>query len=208
MGGSVVDAVGGHRDRYCVTELGGGDAGRVVSAFRGLGVREFYLADLDGISGRRGPDQLSPMSLRDARDRMWWWDGGSGTSASAGIRRVVASEWAERPDDRAVVGLDYCDGEFVGGNEAAWLRAATAADAVVLLDVRGVGTGVRGDVIDRCDRLRRTGFTGTLISGGGVRHDDDVRRYRDVGVDRVLVGSALRRMAGELDALVSRTGEP
>ena len=208
MGGSVVDAVGGHRDRYRVAELGGGNAGRVVSAFRGLGVREFYLADLDGISGRRRPDQLSPMSLRHDGDRMWWWDGGSGTSASAGIRRVVASEWAEHPDDRGVVGLDYCNGEFIGGNEAVWWRAAKLVDAVVLLDVRGVGTGVRGDVIDRCDRLRRSGFTGTLISGGGVRRDDDVRRYRNVGVDRVLVGSALRRMAGDVEASVSRTGEP
>ena len=77
-----------------------------------------------------------------------------------------------------------------------WAIAAHAIEALglrrlIVLDLANVGVGAGVGTEGLCTRLKRAYPEVQLTAGGGVRGIDDVKRLRALGVDRVLVASAL-----------------
>jgi phosphoribosylformimino-5-aminoimidazole carboxamide ribotide isomerase len=63
--------------------------------------------------------------------------------------------------------------------------------AILPLDLADVGTGTGGSTDSLCRFIRREFPQMGLIAGGGVRGVDDLNRFHSLGVDAVLVASAL-----------------
>jgi len=184
-----------------------------------FGFREFYLADLDAIQrGRLAVDIYR--QLQDADCRLWI-DAGIRSADDealdmllganvAGV--IVGLESLKSPIDlqaivaragagHIVFSLDLKAGQPLG-DVSAWLRPEPwfiAEHAIVNLGVRrlivldlarvGVGDGVGTEEL--CARLKQTFPDVHLTAGGGVRGIEDVKRLDSIGVDYVLVASAL-----------------
>ncbi len=219
MQGAVVRGVAGRRDEYrpLVSPLAGSaEPLAIARAFRArFGFTELYLADLDAILGqapsRAVYDALHAdnfrlwidAGLRDANDAKWM--------ALADVHRVIVGlETVASPDalerlmdqvgaDRLVFSLDLKGGQPLAqpawGDADPWAIAERARSLgvrrIVVLDLANVGMGQGVGTEAFCQRLRHADPRLEIVAGGGVRGIDDVRRLIDLGVDRVLVASAL-----------------
>lgn len=192
----------------------------VAGAFREyFGFEEFYLADLDAIQHGR-PSRDDYCKLHRAGFRLWI-DAGLNTcrdqtlyvlmdAIAAGI--IVGLESVEGPEglrgivarvgsERVVFSLDLKAGQPIGRLDAwdtneAWQIAQRAiADVgvqrLIVLDLARVGVGEGVGTEDLCVRLKATYPDVQLTAGGGIRGIEDVRRLEQIGVDYVLVASAL-----------------
>jgi phosphoribosylformimino-5-aminoimidazole carboxamide ribotide isomerase len=184
-----------------------------------FGFREFYLADLDAIRGG-DPDLPTYQDLQDAGFRLWI-DAGLRSHTdrtlklliSANVARIIVGlESLETPDDlrhivarlgseRVVFSLDLKAGTPLG-NADAWrtdnpftIAERTVREmgvrCLIVLDLDRVGVGAGIGTEELCARLKSELPEVELIAGGGVRSADEVRRLASVGIDRVLVASAL-----------------
>lgn len=220
MQGCVVRGVGGRRDEYrpIRSELLDGHAPVEVAAAvrRRFGLNEFYVADLDALRGgapqgevlrdliAAGHELLVDAGVRDASS--------TAELRSSGISRVVAAQeslpgrgalqdiLAAMEAQCVVFSLDLLAGRLLGArgdwrSNEPFARAAEAIEcgirSMIVLDLAGVGIGGGVPTLELCSRLRRHAPELEIITGGGVRHRDDLLRLRDAGVDGVLVASAL-----------------
>ncbi len=184
-----------------------------------FGFDEFYLADLDAIRGE-SPDLPTYLKLHDAGFRLWI-DAGLRSHKDRTLkmlivanaaRIVVGLECIETPGelrhiitrlgpDCVVFSLDLVAGKPLGNSEPwrtddPFLIAERAirdmgVRRLIVLDLArvGVGTGIGTEKL--CGRLRRAFPEVQLIAGGGVRGMADMHRLAAVGIDQVLVASAL-----------------
>jgi phosphoribosylformimino-5-aminoimidazole carboxamide ribotide isomerase len=85
------------------------------------------------------------------------------------------------------------NGKIAQGSPAA-LVAARAVESgvqtIIVLDLARVGGG-RGCNLDTIAAVRQAAPEVTLLAGGGVRGDDDLRQLADAGCDGALVATAL-----------------
>ncbi|GBC83889.1 1-(5-phosphoribosyl)-5-[(5-phosphoribosylamino) methylideneamino] imidazole-4-carboxamide isomerase [bacterium HR11] len=219
--GIVVHAVRGDRIHYqpVVSTLAERpDPLAVARAFQDrLGLRELYVADLDALeSGTVQWDVLERL-VRDGATQLMV-DAGVTDVESArrlldvGVHRVVVGSETLRgsealmalstlPPTRRVFSLDLRTGQVLSRN-ARWaggppwpvldelLRAGWTE--VIVLDLVRVGTQTGPDTALLTEVRRR--YPGlTLLAGGGVRHVEDLRTLEALGVDGVLVATALHR---------------
>ena len=216
----VVRGVAGERARYrpiesCLTPHS--DALSVASAIReALGLTTLYVADLDAILHRQ-PNFAVLRSLCDAGFGLLV-DGGvhrvedARGLFAAGAESVIAGfETLAGPDelrhccdefgaDRVIFSLDLRDGRPMG-DTATWdasdpFDLALAAlrcgvRRLIVLDVAQVGTSRGPAAVPLCRRLREAAPEIELITGGGVRHRDDLKLLATIPVDGVLIASAL-----------------
>jgi phosphoribosylformimino-5-aminoimidazole carboxamide ribotide isomerase len=218
MGGRVVRGVAGRRREYrpVVSRLTASSAPLdVAGAFAdSFGLRELYLADLDGIAGAE-PAWATYSALRSAGFRLWVdagvrHPGRALTLAAAGVETVVAGletlagpadlgEMARALGERLVLSLDLREGRPLGDG-AAWggADAKSIGERVVelgvrrvlVLDLARVGVGEGTGTEELCAHL--AGRPGVEVSaGGGVRGRADLVRLARCGVRAVLVASAL-----------------
>lgn len=192
----------------------------VAQAFRShFGFTEFYLADLDAI--QHGQPALGVYRALQNDGFRLWIDAGLRTSQDATLTAlleadvasiIVGSESVAGPEelqrivelahaDRVVFSLDLKAGQPLGRTDLwppgdAWSIAEHAISALgirrlIVLDLAcvGVGAGIGTEAL--CIRLKQTFPAIELIAGGGVRNSDDVFRLLVLGIDRVLVASAL-----------------
>lgn len=220
MQGCVVRGVGGRREEYRPIRSRLTDSHDPLDVAAALhehfGLREFYVADLDAIQGlsrqlqdvqklrSTGYELLVDAGVRstDHVDELFR-SGASRVIAAqetlagaAALRRILQGAGVER----VLFSLDLQSGRLLGP-AAGWEsdtpldRALEAiecgAASLIVLDLAGVG--VKGGVptLELCRRVRGEAPRVELITGGGVRHRDDLCRLRDAGVDGVLVASAL-----------------
>jgi phosphoribosylformimino-5-aminoimidazole carboxamide ribotide isomerase len=192
----------------------------IAKAFREhFNFEEFYLADLDAIqSGRPAFDIYK--RLYEERFSLWI-DAGIRTSRDATLSSlieidvagiIVGLESVEGPQElrqivqragvqRTVFSLDLKSGQPMGHADH-WLKndpwsiaehaiAEIGIRRLIVLDLANVGVGEGVSTEDLCMRLKRTYPEVQITTGGGVRGIDDVRRLKAIGVDCVLVASAL-----------------
>jgi phosphoribosylformimino-5-aminoimidazole carboxamide ribotide isomerase len=183
-----------------------------------FGFNEFYVADLDAIQGQK--PQLEVMRKLHANGFDLWVDAGVTSvrgvalailPTTPGPRVIVGLESIEGPDaliailrshsiDQIVFSLDLKNGMPLGNATAwrtvdPWLIACRVVEmgvkSLIVLDLArvGEGTGIGTEAI--CERLKREFPQMQLTAGGGVRGIDDVLRLHSIGVDYVLVASAL-----------------
>jgi phosphoribosylformimino-5-aminoimidazole carboxamide ribotide isomerase len=219
MHGLVVRGVAGRRDEYLplVSPLAGSaEPLAIARAFRThFGFEEIYVADLDAILGHQPAGELYE-SLQADGFRLWI-DAGLNDADDAKLdavsdvhRVIVGLETVAGPDalqrllarvgpDRLVFSLDLKGGQPLAraewGGTDPWAIAergrTIGMKRLLILDLAdvGMGQGVRTEAF--CTRLRQTDPQIEIIAGGGVRGIGDVQRLVSLGVDRVLVASAL-----------------
>jgi len=215
MAGHVVRGIAGRRHEYrplapvC-------DPLAVARSFRErFGLSVLYLADLDAIAGH--PPALSLFQALQDDGFSLWVDAGlkHGKDAEpllqAGVERVIAGlETLAGPDElaeavrtcgpeRLVFSLDLRAGVSLAsqmwgdGDPLAIVGRAVdvGVRSAIVLDLTrvGVGQGPGTDALLTACRQRWPDIE--LTAGGGVRGLDDLRRLADLGVDHVLVASAL-----------------
>ena len=218
--GQIVRGIAGRRDTYrpIVSSLcGSSEPCAVARALDAqLGLREFYLADLDAIAG--APPALDIYDALHAAGHRLWVDAGVRTAADAcrlaalDVHRVVIGlETVEGPEaliaacralgaDRVVFSLDLKggkplgDGQF-GPSENAESIARTVITSgvtqLLVLDIAHVGMGAGTGTAALCAAIHAAFPHVALAAGGGVRDAVDVRRLYQCGVSHVLVASAL-----------------
>lgn len=221
MNGQVVRAVGGRRELYgpLHSQLTTSTVPiKVADALLAIaGVNELYVADLDGLLGRkpalewlgeltgRGVHVLVDLGVKTAADAKPLQSmplvtvvAGSETLTAMDELATLCSTFGP---DRVVFSLDLRNGKVVG-DEAVWGAKAepqAVVDRVVaagitrilVLELARVGTGIGPGVTELCGQLRQRHPDIELIAGGGVRDRDDINRLAIAGADAVLVASAL-----------------
>lgn len=209
LAGRVVRGIGGRRHEYRPLEPVS-DPLTVARGFREyFGLTTLYLADLDAIAGSAPAMAVFDSLIHDGFSL--WVDAGvrqtpdAETLVRAGVSRVVAGlETVAGPAElgalaRTCPGLVFSLDLKAGVPLAAWgepieivrIAAAAGVTAVLVLDLSrvGEGGGVGTDALLR--EIRREWPALELIAGGGVRGPEDVRRLTALGVDHLLVASAL-----------------
>jgi phosphoribosylformimino-5-aminoimidazole carboxamide ribotide isomerase len=213
-------------------ETGAGDAVALARAYRDvLGLEECYVADLDAIGGapaqsallrrlaRLGSALLVDAGVADAgRARAVRAAGAAQVvvgletlpsfGALAAVARAVGAE-------RVVCSLDLRDGVPMvrpgaphHGTVVELARAAVDAGAtsLLVLDVARVGSG-RGVDARLVETLRRVHPAVQLLAGGGVASAREIARLAGLGLDGVLVATALHDgRLGRADLEAARRG--
>jgi phosphoribosylformimino-5-aminoimidazole carboxamide ribotide isomerase len=222
MGGAVVHGQAGDRDLYRPvrsTLVSVADPPAVAAALCDATACEaLYMADLDVIvGGRRQLDVLSMLAA--GVDAAVWVDAAITAASEAAdvltagaARAVVGTETlpalgalaeirAAVPDERILLSLDVGDdGVLSASPELRGMQPVAALDAlgagglgeVMVLTLRRVGTATGPDLLT-LGEVRRVYPDLGLVAGGGVRSVDDLAALQALGIDAVLVATALHR---------------
>jgi phosphoribosylformimino-5-aminoimidazole carboxamide ribotide isomerase len=219
MGGLVVHARAGERDRYRPLE------GSVVSAspeplavVRGLlalhPFRTLYIADLDAIL-KTGDHKPLVREIAAAFPGLRLWVD-AGFSAGCGCRRFLAAGLGDlvlgsesqadldllrelKDEPRLVLSLDYQGPSPVGPGEL-FETPELWPERVIVMTLARVGSG-GGPDLERLDAVRAFAPGRKVYAAGGVRGAADLEALRGIGCAGVLVASALhdgRLGAGDL----------
>ncbi len=218
MGGIVVRGVGGKRDQYRPIEsqlTRSTDPKDIVRAIQeSTGLRDFYVADLDAIQKRSGPD-WSLTAWFAAKGLSLWIDCGLQSAADLNrwqgdaARPVIGTEtFEDHPKklnfpsaETPVLSLDTLHGKLLGaGNRRfrapddlwnAW--RSSGIEDLILMDLARVGS--YAGPIDQCEESlpQASGrYEGAnLHAAGGVRHAQDLKRLEVAGYHSALVASAI-----------------
>lgn len=220
LDGRVVRGVAGERQQYRPVQsrlAPTADPATVARSFQQqLGLNRFYVADLNGILHGRphwsdlqhlaqaGYDLVVDAGVRDRAACADLLDRGIAVV-------VVALELSPRIEflqevladlgsDRFAFSLDLKWGRPLGRvpgvaarspDELADAAVQTGFRRLIVLDLAGVGTGQGVATGELCARLRQRFPDLWLATGGGVRNPADLQMLRDIGLDAVLVASAL-----------------
>lgn len=227
MGGRVVQGRAGDRARYRPVHsslVAGSDPVDVAAALRdATGAHALYVADIDAITGHG--DHLDAVAAVAARTGApLWVDAGAASPQTAvrllaaGISRVVVgtetltdvralTEIRDAVTNRRVLlSVDVGEGGVLsacprlrGLSPVAALDTLRAADLgrVLVLTLQRVGTAAGPDLATLTE-VRRAYPHLSLVAGGGVRDVADLEALAGLGVDAVLVSTALHR--GWIDA--------
>lgn len=219
LNGVVVRGVAGRRDEYRpvvsrLTERH--DPLSVAQAFRDqLGLTTFYLADLDAILHAQ-PNREAYRSLTEAGFHLLV---DAGLHHVAGAKQLLAGgidaaivgleTWSgpaelrqlcrEVGNERVIFSLDLKEGHPLGSCDA-WetnnpleiaLRAIEAGvRQLIVLDLAQVGVGTGISTLTLCQSISERFPQVRLITGGGVRDENDLEPLDRAGIDGVLIASA------------------
>lgn len=238
LGGVVVRGIAGRREEYrpIVSRIvSSAEPIAVAEAFRTqFGLSTLYIADLDAIERDR-PHRDVYASLASAGFTLLL-DSGLRTlemaremAASCGSSALIAGlETCRSPQLLAALVAEISPGRILfsldlhGGQpwraSPAWetndpFSIATRAVEVgvqrmIVLDVAQVGVGGGPVTESLCSRIRARFPKLDLITGGGVRDVADLETLERIGVDGVLVASALhdgRLTRAEVECFAART---
>lgn len=210
MGGQVVRAQRGERDRYQPISSSLCTSSDPLQVARALlevyPFRSLYIADLDAIR-QRGNHLQTVAMLRSAFPQLEiWLDAGLGDIASClpwqalDIACVIGSE--SQPDmdsvlrlighlghDRAILSLDSLNGQFRGPaalleNPALW------PERIIAMNLARIGSH-DGPDIDLLHHLQQQSGGRKVYAAGGMRHGADLQTLADLSVAGALIASAL-----------------
>lgn len=220
LDGVVVRGVAGKRDEYRPVEsclAATADPLAVARGFREqLGLNQLYVADLDAILCDRlnisvfralvgdGFEIAVDAGLKDSKRAVEVLGTGA-DSVIAGLETIPGPELLRSlceqiGSERVIFSLDLKSGRPLG-DLAAWntsdpLEIGIQAGEVgvrriIVLDLQQVGVGRGVQTLELCRRLHKCFPQSQLITGGGVRHVEDLHVLQSAGVDAVLIASAL-----------------
>ena len=219
LNGQVVRGVAGRRCDYrrIASHLTNSeDPIDVARAIRNsFDLEQFYIADLDAILTQRpnlasyrrlieeGFELLVDAGFQNPDDVALVLDTGV-TGVVVGLESCLSPNtfaMITACTDNVTFSLDLLNGEPVrpygshgwSDNPSEIIRQAVRANAtaIIVLDLSDVGMGTGGSTDSLCRFILAEFPTVRLITGGGVRGIDDLNRLNNLGVDAVLVASAL-----------------
>lgn len=210
--GLVVHAAGGDRSRYQPIHhasrlCGGSEIGEVVASFLNLyPFQRFYIADLDAIAGHGNHAMAIEGLLKQHPDVVFWVDKGShyqagSTEKTAGnYKPVFGTESQAKPvslvQSDAILSLDFKHNQVLGHPD--WLESPEFwPDTIVVMTLDVVGSN-KGPDFNKLTKLRLQHGNKQMVAAGGVRDIDDLIRLEQIGMNAVLLASALHN--GNIDA--------
>lgn len=221
LGGQVVRGVGGQRDKYRPIQSQLVDSSEplpVANAIRDhLGTSYLYVADLDGIrTGTLSRACLEELA-RDGFDILL--DAGAfevrqvNLLLDLGVRDVVialetlkdqtalAGSIEKFGPDRVVFSLDLKANWPLMAESNPWSdltpeqiaeeAIGLGVERMIVLDLHSIGRAGGVPTLPLCRRLLESHCDVRLITGGGIRTQDDIDELQREGLDGVLVASAL-----------------
>lgn len=218
LDGVVVHAVAGVRQEYLPIRsvlCTSANPPDVALAFKSIGFKQLYVADLDAILGNV-PNFRQYAEIKAATGLQLMVDGGvvdvenarkvleSGASEIIiGTETLKELEFVKQAiesfgQDRVVVSLDLKDGKIVSVSEAIRFTDPLAlamrfqqmgVTRIIVLDLAKVGTGQGVNVAIVKEILEKVQVE--VLTGGGVRDIQDLYLLRRLGVSGVLLGTAL-----------------
>lgn len=220
--GQVVHAVAGQREKYqpLVSRWtpSAHDPLELSKALSTqLGLREFYVADLDAIERHDHQHTSMIQHMLDEGYALWLDAGFTDLEEmkkyiKRGVHRLIlSSESLPRlslvveaiksfGQDRIVFSLDFVNSELrcrdatvdnLHPEEILDNLIAWGVTQFILLDLAAVGTS-QGPSLEYWCRILKSMFPASLlISGGGIRDTADIKKLIDIGVNRVLVSTWL-----------------
>ena len=220
LDGHVVRGVAGRRESYAPIESFLSRTAEPLDVARGIrdtfGLHRLYIADLNAIlqDAPQWPtfDELVEDGFQLMVDAGLREPKRARQLVDRGVTQVIAA-LETLPDcmalfeivrhvgaERVVFSLDLMQGKPMGnlhGWEAEdplsvfdW-AVATGVTSVIVLDLSGVGVGQGVPTLGLCRQLAAAHPDLRLITGGGVRDDEDVQCASETGIDGLLVASAL-----------------
>lgn len=223
LAGQTVAARAGDRANYQPIRSQLCDGSEPVVVARAMrdqcGIHEFYLADLDRLSQRTANHDAWHEVGRIAK--RLWIDAGvtsredlaflaesvAETTPTATTIIVASESWTGgKPNapETLAFSLDLKLGQVVSPLQR-WSNADPldiARELVdegwsrfIVLDVAAVGGAQGCPTMELCEGLRRLSDSIEIVSGGGIRHDDDLQALEDAGCDAALVSTALHQRA-------------
>lgn len=205
LGGIVVRASGSDRHNYppltsMITQSV--DPLQVVTDL--LKIAPFstiYIADLDAIFYQKPTWSLYQSLVAEFPDITFWLDAGIATVEQCnqvrdyGFIPVIGSEtltdlaMLNNCGDSTVLSLDFQSGEFLGVPELLQQPQLWKSQVIAMnLDKVGRNSGVDGALLNQ---LVAKQIKGELVAAGGVRNQSDIEFLEQIGIDSVLVASAL-----------------
>ncbi len=215
-GGQVVRAARGARDRYAPIKTRLTASSRPADVVAGfLALHDFpilYIADLDAIENR-GSHQEDILALEAAFPRVnFWVDAGIGERIVAenfllrGRSALVLGSESRKDIDtltslaqnpRILLSLDF-RGEDFQGPQKLLADASLWPSRVIVMTLARVGSGEGPDLERLSEIANRAGASRKVYAAGGLRGPEDLASLTEIGVEGVLVASALHD--GRLDS--------
>ena len=202
--GMIVHAVAGRRNEYKPLKesilIDKPHPRLLLAKLRELGFDEIYIADLDAITGAGSNYQV----IKDAVNM------GFKVLADVGINglylsdndslmHVIGTEYLARLElaNRRAMSLDMIGGRVLLGGKLCDLDDILVEvrrlqlKSLIVISLDRVGT-LAGPDLDSVRAIREA-YNGRLLIGGGIRNIDDLEALKNVGVDGVLIATALHR---------------
>ena len=218
--GQVVRGVGGDRENYrpivsqITTSSNPLEVARTLR--KDFGFQRFYLADLDGILSQN-PNLKLYNDLISDHFHLMIEAGIRNLDDAQRIHRVakhagiiVGLETCRSPQDlrkiasqgfNVTFSLDLISSQpNLSSESRGWSNdpieivgevVDAKVDSILVLDLADVGMGTGGGTDGLCQKILCEFPAVQLISGGGIRDRDDLLRLSRLGIDSVLVASAL-----------------
>jgi phosphoribosylformimino-5-aminoimidazole carboxamide ribotide isomerase len=209
MGGLVVHARAGDRDRYRPLAhsrvAAGAEPAEVIQGLLALHpFRTLYIADLDAIR-KQGDHKAAIFALREEFPTLRFWVD-AGFTGECSCRRFLAAGLGDlvlgsesqgdlrllellAGEPRLILSLDF-QGERQLGAAGIFDTPERWPERVIAMTLARVGAGAGPD-LERLAALRATAPGKRLYAAGGVRGPGDLHELRGLGCAGVMVASAL-----------------
>ncbi len=202
----AVRAVGGKRNDYKPLRsrlVGSPDPPEVAKAYKGMGFKEIYIADLDGIlHSKPNLDIIEEISKETGipiiADLGRW--ALENSAILQGVIPVVASETFnslklfEIPE-KFVVSIDIKNNQLLCGmpfhlHGFIDMLKDIEPGEIMVIDMDRVGMS-SGPNLGLCSYVIKNFPKRSIIYGGGIRNSHDLEALKRIGISKVLIGSAI-----------------
>ena len=216
----VVHAIKGQRQNYrpLQTSLCNSYSPQdIVQAFiNTYPFKTIYIADLDAIQSTSNNDLLIEQILNNFKSVSFWVDQGlsSVTDIKIQSRRqhVLGSETNISPETlnelvticpEIILSLDFQTKDFLGHPDLIQ-KTDLWPDRIIIMSLSHVGSN-DGPDYKLISNLQKTAENRKIYVAGGVRHEDDLQTLNDMGIDGVLIATALHTRQITADTLLKFT---
>ena len=202
--GVVVHAKRGERENYQAIKsvlTTNADIYSVLNGFLQLHAFDtFYIADLDAITGQGRQHILIEQVAKDFPKITFWVDAGYQKAQNflPNYLPVLGSECFTDDnfyeilefEKRFILSLDFSSNGEKLGSQKFFTQTELWSENVIVMTLNRVGSS-QGVAIDLLEKFKHDYPHTNFIAAGGVRNRDDLAQLKKMGIEQVLVASAL-----------------
>ena len=216
----VVHAVKGQRQNYrplqtCLCDSHSADD--IVQAFIDTyPFKTIYIADLDAIQGTSNNEHLIEQLLNKFQSVSFWVDQGISSAIELKIQsrrqHVIGSETNISPKTlnelftsslEIILSLDFQTKTFLGHQDLLE-KTDLWPERIIIMSLSHVGSN-NGPDYKLISDIQKIAGDRKIYVAGGVRHEDDLQTLNDMGIDGVLIATALHSQQIKADTLLNFT---
>jgi phosphoribosylformimino-5-aminoimidazole carboxamide ribotide isomerase len=216
----VVHAVKGQRQNYrplktCLCDSHSADD--IVQAFIDTyPFKTIYIADLDAIQGTSNNEHLIEQLLNKFQSVSFWVDQGISSAIELKIQsrrqHVIGSETNISPETlnelftsslEIILSLDFQTKTFLGHQDLLE-KTDLWPEKIIIMSLSHVGSN-NGPDYKLISDIQKIAGDRKIYVAGGVRHEDDLQTLNDMGIDGVLIATALHTQQIKADTLLKFT---